>query len=315
MISHDDPDTIEKGLDIIHSFFKNIENLDVKLSDFIVSMYTEILGITIQGNQRLQEIACSLKDIIYHLFEHNINSLITPCKNQLVKFLLQEFSKGDTLLSDYLLHEIGIILKSSNEVCPFTVEDIKSVWDTISNDVNKMENSLEPLLEIGVYYPDYFAHLICNTIAQLKQSDEECMAYFIELMGLLSKEKRICFKEYQSIDMCIGCMKKLLVFNLPTHVRACIYEPISEFVKTLGIDIGFAINIIKEYGNNENIEDAKGCAQLLWCILLSWPIESILDYVQSINEVLACLQKKEDNALKELCAKCVEIMQKNDMNK
>jgi hypothetical protein len=314
MISHDDVATVEKGLDIIHSFFKNIDNMDNKLNDFIISIFINILELTVQENQRLEEMACSLKEIIYHLFDQNISKLITPCKDQLINFFLKEFSRGDTSLSAYMLHEIGVLLKSCNESCPFAFEDIKSIWKLIGSDVYRMENSLESLLEIAVYFPDNFMELACNTMIQLK-SDEEAMAYFIEMMTIVSKEKRIVFKNYQAIDMCIVCLRKALAANAGANIRVSIYEVISEFVKTLGINIGNAVNTIKDFCNNECLEDARGCALVLWSILFSWPIESILEHVGTINEALSCLQKNDDNGVKELCMKCNDIMQNNDMNK
>jgi hypothetical protein len=115
--------------------------------------------------------------------------------------------------------------------------------------------------------------------------------------------------------MCIVCLRKALAANAGANIRVSIYEVISEFVKTLGINIGNAVNTIKDFSNNECLEDARGCALVLWSILFSWPIESILEHVGTINEALSCLQKNDDNGVKELCMKCNDIMQNNDMNK
>ncbi len=177
-----------------------------------------------------------------------------------------------------------------------------------------MDNSLESLLEIAVYFPDSFMELACDAMLLLK-SDEEAIAYFIEMMAVVSKEKRIVFKNYQAIDKCIDCLRKALAVSVGPNVRVSIYEVMSEFVKTLGINIDNAVNTIKDFSNNECIEDARGCAQVLWSILFSWPIESILEHVGTINEALRSLQKRDDNVANELCMKCNEILQNNDMNK
>ena len=120
MISHIDLNIIERGLEMIHAFFKSIEDLDDKIAEFMINIFPIIFRLSADDSPHIEEIASNLKDVIYRSFDQKILDLINPCKDEIMKYLIKVFSEDDFALSNFVFNELGNIVKNCVESCPVT---------------------------------------------------------------------------------------------------------------------------------------------------------------------------------------------------
>ena len=58
------------------------------MAQFMIMVYPQILRLTLQENNRIEETVSNLKDAIYRIFEKRLPDLISPHRSEVIDFFI-----------------------------------------------------------------------------------------------------------------------------------------------------------------------------------------------------------------------------------